>query len=130
MCDRGAGATGGRARQDSEHDHGATAGRASIGRVRWDGILDRFGGRFLRWRVEQPATERELGGALAVGEAAVVADAMEAVRQGVQQEAPDELVGRKRHEPGLAVMAGGTTSSRNRSSGLRVPRMRPFETRV
>jgi hypothetical protein len=46
--------------------------------------MDLFGGRFLRWRVEQPATERELGGALAVGEEAVVADAMEAIRQAVQ----------------------------------------------
>ena len=75
------------------------------GRCGGDGILDLFGGRSLRWRVEQPATERELGGALAVGEEAVVADAMEAVRQGVQQEAADELVGVKRHELGLAVMA-------------------------
>ena len=98
-------ATGRRARQDTEHDHGTTAGRAAIGPVRRDGILDLFGGRFLRWRVEQPAAERELGGALAVREEAVVADAMEAVRQGVQQEAPDELIGRKRHELGLAVMA-------------------------
>ena len=32
-------------------------------------------------------------------------DAMEAVRQGVQQEAPDELVGRKRDDLRLAVMA-------------------------
>src|SRR5229473_4867524 len=98
-------ATGRRARQDTEHDHGATAGRASIGPMRRDGILDLFGGRFLRWRVEQLATERKLGGALAVREEAVVADAMEAVRQGVQQEAPDELIGGKRHELGLAVMA-------------------------
>ena len=76
-------ATGRRARQDSEHDHGTTTGRAAVGPVRWDGILDLFGGRLLRWRVEQPAAECELGGALAVGEEAVVADAMEAVRQGV-----------------------------------------------
>src|SRR5258708_37989501 len=88
-------ATGRRARQDTEHDHGATADRASIGPVRCDGILDLFGGRFRRWRVEQPATERKLGGALAVGEEAVVADAMEAVRQGAQQGAPGEILGRQ-----------------------------------
>ena len=35
---------------------------------------------------------------MAVGEEAVVADAMEAVRQRVQQEAPDELVGVERHD--------------------------------
>src|SRR5712692_5659628 len=68
-------ATGRRARQDTEHDHGATAGRATIGPMRRD-VLDLFGGRFLRWRVEQLATEREVGGALAVREEAVVADAM------------------------------------------------------
>jgi hypothetical protein len=62
--------------------------------------MELFGGWFLRWRAEQPATECELGGALAVGEEAVVADAMKAVRQGVQQETPDDLVGGKR---GLAL---------------------------
>ena len=72
-------AAGSRARQDTEHDHGATAARA-----RRDGIADLFGGRFRRWRIEQPTTEGELGGALAVGEEAVVADAMEPVRQGMQ----------------------------------------------
>ena len=46
-------------------------------------------------RREQLAAERELGGPVAVGEEAVVADAMEAVRQGVQQEAADELVRRQ-----------------------------------
>src|SRR4029077_10607473 len=42
---------------------------------------------------------------MAVGEEAVVADAMEAIRQGVQEEAADELIGLKRHELGLAMMA-------------------------
>ena len=46
-------------------------------------------------RAASTAAERELRGARAVGEEAVVADAMEAVRQGVQQEAADELVGRR-----------------------------------
>ena len=55
--------------------------------------------------IEQPAAERELGGAMAVGEEAEVADAMEAVRQDVQQEAADELVGVERHHLGLAVVA-------------------------
>src|SRR3546814_9152577 len=34
-----------------------------------------------------------------------MADAVEAVRQGVQQEASDELVGVEGHDPGLAVAA-------------------------
>src|SRR5205085_6258897 len=55
-------------------------------------------------RVEQPATERELGGALAVREEAVVAEPMKAVRQ-VQQEAANELVALKRDDLRLAVMA-------------------------
>src|SRR5260370_236031 len=62
-------------------------------------------GRLRGWGVEEPRAEGELGGAVGVGEEAVVADAMEAVRQGVQQEAPDELVGRKGHDLGLAVVA-------------------------
>jgi len=37
----------------------------------------------------------QLGGAPTVGEIAVVADAMEAVGQDVEQEAADELVGTK-----------------------------------
>jgi hypothetical protein len=53
------------------------------GRCEGDGILELTGGWSLRWRVEQPATERELLRALAVGEETVVADAMEAVRQDV-----------------------------------------------
>ena len=42
---------------------------------------------------------------MAIGEEAIVADAVEAVRQGVHQEAADELVGAERHELRLAVVA-------------------------
>lgn len=44
-----------------------------------------------RGRIEQPATEREFVGAMAVGEEAVVANAMETVGQYVEQEAAHEL---------------------------------------
>ena len=64
-----------------------------------DGILVRSGGRFRVGGVEQPATERELGGAVAIGEEAIVTDAVEAVRQGVHQEAADELVGTETDRP-------------------------------
>ena len=47
----------------------------------------------------------ELGSAMAVGEKAVVADAMEAIWQGVKQKTPDEFVGGKRHHLGFAVVA-------------------------
>ena len=51
-------------------------------------------GRARAWRPRWPLARKP-----------IVADAMEAVRQGVQQEAADELVGVKRHDLGLAVMA-------------------------
>lgn len=43
--------------------------------------------------VEQPAAEREVVAAPATGKKAVAANAVEAVRQGMQQETADELVG-------------------------------------
>jgi len=45
---------------------------------------------------KQRAAQREFIGTAAVGEEAVIADAMESVRQGVEQEAADEFVGRHR----------------------------------
>src|SRR5437879_6252709 len=54
---------------------------------------------------QQTAAMGQVGGAPAVGEIAVVADAMEAVRQNVEQEAADELVGAKGHHLLLVVVA-------------------------
>ena len=54
---------------------------------------------------QQSAAQVEPGGAMAVGEEAVVADAMEAVGQRVQEEAADELVGVERHDLRLAAVA-------------------------
>src|SRR6202521_2632560 len=114
-CWRGAGvlpgvvpegrARGCRAQRNAEPDHGAAAARASLGSMWWEGIPDLLGGSVGERQVEQPATERELGGALAVGEEAKMPDAVEAIWQGVHQEAADELVGVKRHDLRLAVMA-------------------------
>src|SRR5437773_6416243 len=47
----------------------------------------------------------QLGGAPTVGEIAIVADAMEAFGQDVEQEAADELVGTKGHHLLLVVVA-------------------------
>ena len=47
---------------------------------------------------QQLAGEREAGLAGGAGEQAVVADAVEAARQDVEQEAADELVGGERHD--------------------------------
>ena len=53
---------------------------------------------------EQRAAQRQLVGTAAVGEEAVMADAMKPAWQRVQQEAPDELVGGERHDLVLVVM--------------------------
>jgi hypothetical protein len=50
--------------------------------------------------------ERQESGALAVGEKAEVADAHEAGRQQVEQEAAQELVDGQRHEPFLVAVGG------------------------
>ena len=62
------------------------------------------GGALLRRDGQQSATQFQLLGAMAIREKAVMSDAVEAVRQGVQQEAPDELVGIERHDLDLAAM--------------------------
>src|SRR6267143_6541705 len=56
--------------------------------------------------VEQPPRLRDVVGAPAVGEEAVVADAMEAAGQHVDQEAADELVDRECHHFGAAATLG------------------------
>ena len=78
-----------------QHGHG---GRTVVGFVR------RVGGG--GWRdPEQPAGVFEMAVAGGAGEQAVVADAVEALRQDVEQEAADELVGGERHDL-LPVGAG------------------------
>ncbi len=42
--------------------------------------------------------------ASAIGEEAIMADAMEAVRQGVQEKATNELIGIERHHLGFAIL--------------------------
>ena len=69
--------------------------------------------------LEELAAERQLGRAVAVGEEAEVTDAMEAVRQGVQQEPPDELVRGKAHHlclapPAVVLPAEGDVGVRHR----------------
>ena len=67
--------------------------------------LSASGSRLFCCGCQQSAAQVELGGAMAVGEEAIVADAMEAVGQGVQEEAADELVGVERHDLRPAAMA-------------------------
>jgi len=73
-----------------DDDHGAAAsGARMVGQVRLVGVLGRL---FAARHGEQLAGLGEAGGAIAVGEEAVVADAMEALGEHVHQETADELV--------------------------------------
>lgn len=56
-----------------------------------------------RGRIEQPATECEFVGAMAVGEEAVAANAMETVEQYVEQEAAHELTDLEPHDFALVT---------------------------
>lgn len=58
-----------------------------------------------RGHIEQASTECELVGAMGVSEEAVVANAMEAVRQHVEQEAPHELADVEAHDLALVTTA-------------------------
>jgi hypothetical protein len=60
-------------------------------------IIDGFGGPHWLRDLEQAADHREFGASVRVGEEAEVPDPAEAVRQDVEQEAPDELAGRQGH---------------------------------
>src|SRR5215468_9692159 len=77
-----------------DDDHAAAAMRAGM----WVAAIEsigRFGLR--RWDVKQLTRPRDVLDPVAAGEQAVVADAVEAVWQDVNEEAADELVGGKRH---------------------------------
>ena len=63
-----------------------------VGIGRFDGINRNY------WQREQFAGARDVIGALAAGEQAIVADAMEARGQHVHEKAADELVGGERHD--------------------------------
>src|SRR5260221_1218470 len=55
--------------------------------------------------IEQPLTESDVVGAVAIGEKAIVADTMEAVWQSVQQKAADEIIGIECHHLGDAALS-------------------------
>jgi hypothetical protein len=87
--------------EDLDDEHAAATARAW---TRFGACFDSVSGGLnsLRWRcgrrhVKQLADAGQVGGALAVGEHAVVADAMEVLGQHVHQEAADELVGGQSH---------------------------------
>src|SRR5438270_11681524 len=107
---KGRGGGRGRARDDGELDHAAATARTEIERAAGElsVALAIIGGRCRCWRRrrrQQSTALGKLGGAMAVGEIAVVADAVEAVGQDVKQEATNELVGGERHDLAFVVMA-------------------------
>ena len=65
------------------------------------------GGRFGPFLLigQKRSAQSQPGGAMSVGHEAEVTNAMEAVRQSVQQEAADELVGCELHDFGRVVVA-------------------------
>ena len=83
-------------------DHAAIAGRAREAQDSWIVvILDKLVGLAWRCGAKQGPDAIKIGGALAVGEQAVMADPMEPVREDVEQEAPDELEGCDGHDLSL-----------------------------
>ena len=95
----------GRPLEDLDDDHAAAAAgawRAELGRR--GGVLDLSARR----RIEQCASAGDIVFAAGAGEEAIVTDAMEALRQNVEQDAANEFVGADRHGA-LAVcgVAGG-----------------------
>ena len=86
-----------------QHGHGCASGLGSASSAR--AVIAGLG--LCRRHVEQSRASGDVVGACAAGEQAVVADAVEAVRQDVDQEAADELGGGERHDL-LALAAFGT----------------------
>src|SRR5439155_26410070 len=96
-----------RSRQSGELDHHPTATRTRIEHDRCAlAMMQDWCGMVSCWRDRQQLTaERKLLVTMAVGKETVVTDAMEAVRQSVKQEAPDELEGVESHHLRFAVTA-------------------------
>src|SRR5260370_32568520 len=93
----------GSALEGLDDDHAPAAARARIRKRLGFGVASAAGIAGLDMGcldVEQLTRLRDVVGASAVREEAVVADAMEAAGQDVDQEAADELVDGKRHHPG------------------------------
>src|SRR6187402_3405315 len=88
------------AREGFDDDHAAAAVWAGMReRLRFIGLgVIRIASLGLRSsHIEQLSGPRDVVDALAAGEQAVVADAVEAARQHVDEESADELVGGERH---------------------------------
>src|SRR5260221_5537324 len=91
--------------QGAESDHRAAAARAAIERWRGDCFVGGSDHRRRSRNGEQLPAQCQLCHSVAVGKEAIMTDAMKAVRQGVEQEATDELVGMKGKKLRLTLVA-------------------------
>src|SRR5271169_1849182 len=99
----------GSALESLDDDHAPAAARARIRERLRLGVTSAAGIVRLDacWlHVEQLTRPRDVVGASAIGEEAVVADAMETAGQDVDQEAADELVDGERHHLGPVALVG------------------------
>jgi hypothetical protein len=95
-----------RGREPFDDAHRSTAGRTVPERARLvRGSRCRRRGHVSR-ATKQLEAERQEGGALPIGGEAEVADAHEAARQQVQEEAAQELIDGQSHQPLLVAMSG------------------------
>ena len=78
--------------------------QGQVSKGRGAGFPSRIGGRRGPRGRDQPAAEGGFRGAMTIAEKTVMTDAVKAVRQGVQQETPNELVGRQGHDFALVVV--------------------------
>lgn len=91
-------------RDDVDAPHGAAAMRADRDLAFDEGIAAGFLISRSVADVKELTAEDDFIVASAIGEKAIVADAVKAVRQGVQEKATHELIGIKRHHFGLAIL--------------------------
>jgi hypothetical protein len=96
--------------QESDQEHAAAAAGTGVERVAASGVgglgVVDCGHRRLGWRNgEQLTAAGKLGSAISISEVAVVTDAVETVRQDMEEEAADEVVGGEGHHLGFAGIA-------------------------
>src|SRR6185503_11737164 len=98
------------AREDLDDKHAAAAARAWMRRCLRLFAVNRVGRGALALRLrdgEQLTCSRDVLGPLAAGEQAIVADAVEAAGEHMDEEASDELAGGERHHLGpLTALSG------------------------
>jgi len=82
--------------EDLDDDHAAAAGWAGLGF--FDGLVGTgVGPRIMILRHQQPTSQGDIVGAVAIGEETVMPDMVEAFGEDVDEEAPDEFMDRQVH---------------------------------